>query len=115
MRIPYKKAICQDVKSGRPSIGKKPSKPELKKLYIKEVKSIREIAEILGCSKDMVYRSLKEYNIDRRPGFNRSKLMVYDLSYLKREIRKKGYKELSIELGIDISTLRKHIKKRERL
>lgn len=112
MRIPYKKAIGQNVKSGRPSIGKKPGESELKKLYVKEARSIRKIAEILGCSKDMVYRSLKEYDIDRRPGFNRSKLMSYDLSYLKREIRNKGYEKLSAELEVDLSTLRKHIKKR---
>jgi len=113
MRIPYKKAIGHEVKPGRSPFGKKPGKLELKKLYIKETRSIREIAEMLECSKDMVYRSLKEYNIERRPGFNRSKLRLYDLAFLKREIRKKSYKEVSKELGVDISTMRKHIKKRE--
>ena len=112
MRIHYKKAIGQKVKPGRPSIGNKPDKKELIKLYIKETKSIREIAEHLGCSKDFVYRGLKENGIERRPGFNRSRLRIYDLAYLKREIKKKGYKEFALELGVDVSTLRKHIKNR---
>jgi len=112
MRIPYKKAIGQKVKPGRPSKGKIPEKKELLKLYIKESKSIREIAEHLGCSKDIVFRSLKEFKIERRPGFNRSKLRIYELTYLKREIKKKGYKEFALELGVDVSTLRKHIKNR---
>lgn len=110
MRIPYKKAIDQKTKLGRPSKGNKPEKKELIKLYIKEAKSIREIAEHLGCSKDMIYRSLEEYKIERRPGYNRSKLRIYDFAYLKREIKKKGYKEFALELGVDVSTLRKHIK-----
>ena len=54
MRIPYKKIIGQDIKPGRPSIGKKPEKPELKKFYIKEARSIREIAEILGVNEGTV-------------------------------------------------------------
>ena len=101
------------MKLGRPSAGRKPEKTELMKLYIKEAKSIRDIATIIGCSKDMVPRSLKEYEIDIRPGYNRSRLRVYDFPYLRREITKKGYKEFSRELGVDVSALRKHIKKRE--
>lgn len=112
MRMQYKRAIGQKVKPGRPSTGKKLEKIELKKLYIKEAKSIREIAKHLGCSKDMVYRSLKKHEIERRPGFNRSRLRIHDLPYLKREIKKKGYKEFALELGVDVSTLRKHIKNR---
>ena len=112
MRTFYKKAIGQKVKPGRPSKGCKPSKTELIKLYIKETKSIREIAEHLGCSKDMIHRSLEEYKIKRRPGYNRSKLRIYDLAYLKKEIKKNGYRALAIELGVDVSTLRKHIKNR---
>lgn len=111
--IKYKEAIGLEVKRGKLAKGKKPRRAELKKLYVKQSLSIREVAKLLECSKDMVYRSLKEYNIEMRPGFNRSRLRVYDLTYLKREIRKKSYKEMSKELGVDISTLRKHIKKRE--
>lgn len=112
MRIPYKKTIGQKTKLGRPPVGNRPEKKELIKLYIKEEKSIREIAKHLRCSKDMVYRSLEEHKIERRPGHNRSKLRIYDLAYLKREIKKQGYKEFAFELGVDVSTLRKHIKNR---
>lgn len=111
-RIKYKEAAGIEAKKGKPSAGRKPEKTELKKLYIKESRSIREAAEIMGCSKDMVYRGLKEYKIEIRPGYNRSKLRIYDLAYLKREIKKKGYKEFALELGVDVSTLRKHIKNR---
>ncbi|MFC2160963.1 hypothetical protein ACFLRX_04855 [Acidobacteriota bacterium] len=111
-RIKNKEALGLKAKKGKPAVGNKPGKAKLKKLYITESKSIREVAEILGCSKDMVYRSLEEYQIDRRPGYNRSKLRIYDLAYLKIEIKKKGYKEFALELGVDVSTLRKHIKKR---
>ena len=83
MRIPYQKAIGQKTKRGRPSIGNKPEKKELIKFYIKEAKSIREIAELLGCSKDMVYRSLKDNEILRRPDNKRSKLTKYEKSFLR--------------------------------
>ncbi len=114
-RLSNRKAAGLKVKKGRPSIGRKPERKELQRLYIKESKSIREVAEILGCSKDMVYRALKEYGIERRLGLNRSRLRGYDLAYLKREIRKKGYQEVAKELEVDVSTLRKHIKRRESL
>jgi len=114
-RIKYKEVAGLEVKRGRPPIRKKPSKTELKKLYMKESKSIREVADVLGCSKDMVYRSLKEYGFELRPGFNRSRLRVYDLAYIKREVSKKGFGNIAKELGVDVSTLRKHIRKREGL
>jgi len=53
VRIKYKEAAGLEVKRGKPAIGKKPAKKELKILYVKESKSIREVAKILGCSKDM--------------------------------------------------------------
>ncbi len=111
-RMKYKEAVGLEAKRGKPAIGNMPEKTKLKKLYISESKSIREIAEILSCSKDMVFRSLEEYKIERRPRYNRSKLRIYYLAYLKREIKKKGYGEFSRELGVDVSTLRKHIKNR---
>jgi len=114
-RIKYKEAVGLIVKKGKPAKGRKPIKTELEKLYVEESKSIREVAEQLECSKDMVYRSLKEYGFELRPGFNRSKLRVYDLAYLKREVSKKGSVNIAKELGVDVSTLRKHIKKRESL
>lgn len=109
MRIPYKKALGQKVKPGRPSTGKRPEKKELLKLYIKEKKSIREIAENMGCSKDMVYRSLRENEILRRPDNKRSKLTKYEKSFLRIEVKKKGITKTAKELEVDTRTLKKFI------
>jgi len=49
-------------------------KEELRKIYKIESRSIREIAEIQCCSKDMVYRALMKYGIEVRPNRRRSKL-----------------------------------------
>ena len=91
-------------------MGKKPEKEKLKRLYIKESKSIREIAEILGCSKDMVYRGLKENRIELRPGFNRSKLRRYKLIVLEKGVREKGVRGYAKELGVHENTLRYYLK-----
>jgi hypothetical protein len=37
------------VKRGKPPIGEKPSPRELRKLYVRESRSIREIAGMVGC------------------------------------------------------------------
>lgn len=109
MRILYKQAIGQKVKRGRPSTGKKPGKEELVELYVKKGKSIREIAENVGCSKDMIYRSLKDYNIKRRSENKRSKLLKYDKSFLRMEVKKKGITNTAKELQVDTRTLKKFI------
>ena len=109
-RLKYKEAIGLEAKKGKPAIGKRPEKAELKKLYIKESKSIREIAETLGCSKDMVYRSLGEYCIEVRPKTRRSQLRVYEMDYLRNEIKSKGYKQVAVELGVGVTTLRDYIR-----
>jgi len=112
-RIKYKEAAGFEVKKGRPSKSNKPSKTKLKRLYVKESKSIREVAEILECSKDMVYRALKKYGIERRPKTRRSQLRVHSLTYLKDEIDKKGYKQAAIELGVGVTTLRDYMRANE--
>lgn len=109
MRIQYKKVIGQKTKRGRPSKGNKPEKKELIKLYINEAKSIREIAEHLECSKDIVYRSLREYEISRRPDKKRSKLTKFEKSFLKMEVKKKGITKTAKEIKVDTRTLKKFI------
>lgn len=109
-RIKYKETAGLEVKRGKPKLGKKPSRIELKKLYIKESKSIREVAEILGCTKDMVYRGLREYEIELRPGYNRSKLRKFKLSVLEKGVREKGIRGFAKELGIHENTLRYYLK-----
>lgn len=55
-RLEYRKTAgieAEKRKPGRPA-GDRPKKSELQRLYVKEERSIREVAEILGCSKDKV-------------------------------------------------------------
>lgn len=99
-----------EMKKGRPALGKKPEKEELKRIYIKESLSLREVAEVLGCSKDMVYRTLKEYGINRRSKTRRSQLRIYELDFLKSEVSKKGYKQVAAELGVGVTTLRDYMR-----
>ena len=109
-RIKYKEAIGLEAKRGKPAIGKRPEKAKLKKLYVKESMSIREIAENLGCSKDMIFRSLREYDIEIRSKTRRSQLRDYEMDYLRNEINSKGYKQVAVELGIGVTTLRDYIR-----
>ena len=111
-RIKYKEAIGTEVKRGRPSESKKPSKQELEKLYIKEGKSIREVGELLNCSKDMVIRSLREYGIEVRTRQRRSKLKDIKLSDLEKGVREKGISGYARELNVAFSTLHHHLKVR---
>lgn len=110
VRIKYKEVAGLEVKRGRPSSSKKPSKAELKRLYVKESKSIREIAYSLDCSKDMVHRALQEYGINRRSKTRRSQLRIYELDFLESEVSKKGYRQVVAELGIGVTTLRDYIR-----
>jgi len=111
-RIKYKEVAGLEVKKGKPSIGMKPIKADLKKLYVRESKSIREVADVLGYSKDMVYRTLKECGIERRSGIKRTKLRDYKPSYLRKELKEKGPEKVARELCVTTRTLRKHTKNR---
>jgi len=113
-RIKYKEAVGREVKKGKPSIGEKPTKSELKKLYVIESKPIREVAEILGCTKDRVYRSLREYGIERRPHTWEPRLSKYDLEFLRETVKKKGYRKGAQELGVDKSTLYRYLRRMEK-
>ena len=94
----------------KPAIGVKPDKTTLQRLYEKQFKSVREVAEILGCTKDMVYRALKEYGIETRSNKRRSQLKDIKSSVLEREVKRKGLRGFARELGVDESTLRHHLK-----
>jgi len=110
-RIKYKEAAGIVAKKGKPSMGKKPEKTELKKLYIKESKSIREASEILGCTKDMVYRALQEFGIERHPNTRRTKLERFDLEFIRDTVKMKGYRKGAQELGVDKSTLYRYLRR----
>jgi len=95
---------------GRPT-GDRPKKVELQRLYVEEKKSIREIADLLSCSKDRIYRALREYGIERRPHTWVPRLERYDLEFLRRMVTKKGYSKGAKELGVDKSTLYRYLKR----
>lgn len=96
---------------GRPSSGLAPSKRDLLRLYVRGGQSIREVAEALGVSKDMVYRALREYGIERRSHTWGPRLEKYDLEFLKELVRRDGFRQGAINLGVDKSTLFRYLKK----
>ena len=110
-RIKYLEAIGRQVKRGRPAKGNKPSKNDLIKLYVKKSMPIREAAEKLGCTKDMIFRCLKEYEIETREPVKRTKLWDYDLETLERCMKDRGIREFAREIGVSESTLRYHVNK----
>jgi len=99
-------------KKGRP-FKERPARQDLKKLYVKEGRSGREIAGILGCSKDLIYRALREYEIEVRASARRSILLQYRLPDLKAAVKEKGVRGYARELGINPSTLLHHLKGRK--
>ncbi len=94
----------------RPAVGKKPDKKDLEKLYVKESKSIREVAEVMRCSKDMVYYALREYGIERRSNLCRSRLRKYKLSIIEKGVRDKGVRGYAKRMGVHENTLRYYLK-----
>jgi len=109
-QLPYHKLTGQSLKRGKPSYGSKPNKETLHKLYVKESRSIREIALILGCTKDMIQRALKEYKIRARTNVARSRLERYPKNEIANGIRKKGIRGYAQELGVHENTLRHYLK-----
>jgi hypothetical protein len=81
---------------------------------VKESRSIREIADLQGCTKDMVARALKEYGIEARTKVRRSGLKKHGLQALRAAARKKGVRGTARELGVNPSTLRHHLQVRKR-
>ena len=111
-RIKYQEAAGLEVKRGRPPAGPAPSKADLVKLYIRESRSIRDVAAALGCSKDIVHRSLKQYGISVRSNASRSRLRTISLQGLEAAVREKGISGTARDMGVDRATLRHHLKVR---
>jgi len=112
-RIKYQEALGLEVKRGRPPIGPAPSKADLVKLYVEESRSVRDVAAVLGTTKDAVHRALKKYKIAARSNVSRSKLRTIPLRDLEAAIRDKGIRGTARTLGVDKSTLRHHLKVRK--
>jgi len=98
-RVKYLEAIGRKPKRGRPPAGQAPSKADLVKFYVREGRSVRDVAAALGCSKDAVHRALRTYGIDARPNASRSKLRTIPLRDLKAAIRAKGISGTAREGG----------------
>ena len=111
-RIKYQEAIGLEVKRGRAPLGPAPSKADLVQLYVKEGRSVRDVAIALGCSKDAVHRGLRKYRIGARANVSRSKLRTIPLWDLKAAVRKKGIRGTARDLGVNEGTVRHHLKKR---
>jgi predicted transcriptional regulator len=97
-------------KAGRPSSDKTPLRTELARLYIRERKSIRDVAETLNCSKDMVSRALKAYGIEARTRARRSGLEKYDRKALESAAKVSGIRGTAKELGVNPSTLSRFLR-----
>ena len=80
---------------------------------MKECRSIREIADILGYSKDKVYRALKDHGISRRSRVRRSRLEQYSLKHIREKIEKDGMGKAADSLGVSRQFLRRHLRDRE--
>ena len=111
-RIRYKEATGLEAKRGKPPKGEKPSKEDLQKLYIQDSKSIREVASLLGCTKDMAARALKDYGIERRTNAKRSSLQAYPIQKLENEVKAKGIRGLARELKVNPSTLSRFLRRK---
>jgi transcriptional antiterminator len=104
---------CVNTQRKARQVIRKLNKDEIERIYQQDQRSIREIAEMLGCSKDMVYRCLKEYGIKLRSNARRSSLRQYDLKYLEDGVKLKGLRGFARELRVDNSTLLHHIRIRK--
>lgn len=98
---------------GKPAKGGKPSLVDLQRLYVKEQRSIRDIAGFLGCSKDAVYRALQKYEIGRRPHTRESRLDKYSPKDIRERIEKEGIVKVAEALGVSRQTLWEYLKKKQ--
>ena len=92
----------------------RPKKSVLEKLYVEEQRSTRDIASILNCSKDLIYRALKEYGISRRNKTRCSQLLKLPLKVIEENITQLGIRGYARSLGISDGTLRHHLKLRKK-
>jgi len=92
----------------------RPSKKTLLKLYVEKKFSVRKIAEQLGYSKDLIFRALREYGIDRRKPGKPGKLDGYSLEKLEIKIKSLGYRKAAEDLEVNLSTLVRTMQRKKR-
>ncbi len=101
-----------DVKPGRPKISKNPNKAELQRLYVKDGKSIRQIATHLGLHPDTIHYWLKKYSIKTRSKARKSRLLSIPLEEIEINLAKLGIRGYARKLGLSEGTIRHHLKVR---
>ena len=111
-KIRYEQVLGREAKRGRPSASAKPEKAELVRLYVQESRSIREIAEKLGCKKDVVHYWLKKYGIQTRRNASRSQLRNIPLEEIESKIGELGIRGYARQIGVAEGTIRHHRKVR---
>lgn len=110
-RIKYQGTIGIEVRRGHPPTGPAPTKDQLVRLYVKESRSVRDVAATLGYSKDAVHRALKDYGVKTRSSVSRSKLRTIPFRDLEAGVREKGMRGTARDLGVDEGTLRHPLKR----
>lgn len=111
-RIRYQEAAGLVVKRGRPPAGPAPSKEDLVRLYVREGRAVRDVAAVLGTSKDMVHRKLAEYGVKVRSNAARSKLRTIPDGDLTTAVKAKGIRGMARDMGVDEGTIRHQLKVR---
>lgn len=104
---------AQAARGGRPA-KPRPTRSELARLYVVEGRAVRDVATVLGVSKDLVSRALAEYGLKRRPNVKRSKLRAHDPGAILGKVETLGFLGAAEALGVDASTLRRFMAARGR-
>lgn len=105
MRIKYQVRTI-----GRPR-GPWPSKAVLARLYVKEGKSVREVAAVLGISDAAVKRRLHAAGVVMRSNARRSRLRLLNQARLFADINDLGVDRTAAKWGIPERTLKYYLSK----
>jgi len=96
----------REAKEGRP----KPDRKTLKRLYVDQGLSIRDIAAKLALHPHTVHYHLRRYGIETRTAAKRSTLRNYRTETLERGVKEKGLRGYAQELGVHENTLRHYLR-----
>ena len=87
------------LRGGRPSKAR-PARADLELLYVLEARAVRDVDAVLGVSKDMVARALREYGLTARPPAKRSRLRALDQGRLFADLAEFGINRTAEKYGI---------------
>jgi DNA-binding CsgD family transcriptional regulator len=94
----------------RPKSPKAPDADTLRKLYLQQSKSMREVARDLGLHPDTVHYWLKKYKIETRSNVRKSQLLNVPLGELNKKVMRLGIRGFARELGLSEGAVRHHLK-----